>query len=162
MVERNRGMVVVVAREGASDLRKERDRTSRVLPDVLAFCDENVGGGEPGRDGLPWSDIQVFFNARLIPTRNHPQDRAIPHAVDPIEILVAPSSRVHIRWGNGHTYGLAERGKENWSGAGGKHREHDVVAIASGVTDRENGTVAAHHSTPLRKCADDGARGVVD
>ena len=31
------------------------------------------------------------------------------------------------------------------------HREHDVVAIASGVTDRENGTVAAHHGIPLRK-----------
>ena len=28
------------------------------------------------------------------------------------------------------------------------HREHDVVAIASGVTDLENGTVAAHHGTP--------------
>ena len=42
------------------------------------------------------------------------------------------------------------------------HREHDVVAIASGVTDRENGTVAARHGAPLgdpRKCADDGARG---
>ena len=42
------------------------------------------------------------------------------------------------------------------------HREHDVVAIASGVTDRENGTVAAHHGTPLgdpRKCAGDGAPG---
>src|SRR4029077_18296455 len=38
---------------------------------------------------------------------------------------------------------------------------HNVVAIPSGVTDRENGTVAAHDGTPLRytrKCAGDGAR----
>ena len=43
------------------------------------------------------------------------------------------------------------------------HREHDVVApITCDVTDRENGTVAANHGTPLgdpRKCAGDEARG---
>ena len=38
------------------------------------------------------------------------------------------------------------------SGTGAaEHREHDVVVIASGVIDRENGTVAAHHAIPLRK-----------
>ena len=31
------------------------------------------------------------------------------------------------------------------------HGEHDVVAIASDVTDRENATVATRHGTPLRK-----------
>src|SRR4029077_14819515 len=37
-------------------------------------------------------------------------------------------------------------------GAGsGRDIEDDVVVIASSVINRENGTVAAHHATPLRK-----------
>ena len=44
------------------------------------------------------------------------QHRAIAQAVDPIEIIVAPSGRVEIRWGSGDTCGLGECGKENWSG----------------------------------------------
>ena len=70
-----------------------------VLIDVLAFCDENVARGEPGRGGLHWSDSQVFFNAGRIPKRNRPQHRAIAEAVEPIEIIVAPSGRVDIRCG---------------------------------------------------------------
>jgi hypothetical protein len=112
-VERKRAVV----REGAPDLRKERDGTCRKteLIDVLAFCDENVARGEPGRDGLPWSDSHVFFNALLIPKRNHPHHRGIPEAVERSEILVAPLGRVQIRWGSGHTCGLEVWGKEKWS-----------------------------------------------
>ena len=169
MVERDRSVVVGVAWEEASDLRKERDGAFRnaVLKDVLAFCDENVARCEPGVRGLRWSDSHVFFHARTIPKRNHPQHGLIPHAVDHSEILAAPWGRVHIKRRNGHTRGFGESGKENCSGGGRhrEHREHDVVAIASGVTDRENGTVASRHGAPLgdpRKCAGDGARGVLD
>src|SRR6478752_2700729 len=106
-----------VVREGAPDLRKERDGTQQkiVLIDVLAFCDVNVARGEPGRDGLSWSDSQVFFNALLIPKRNLSHHRPNPQAVERSEILVAPLGRVQIRWGSGHTCGFEVWGKEKWS-----------------------------------------------
>ena len=109
-VERNRAVV----REGAPDLRKERDGTQqKIVPiDVLAFCDENVARCEPGRDGLPWSDSQVFFNALLIPKRDLPHHRGIPQAVERNEIVVAPFGRVKIRWGSGNPCGLEECAKE--------------------------------------------------
>jgi hypothetical protein len=103
-VERNRAVV----REGAPDLRKGRDGTQQkiILIDVLAFCDVNVARGEPGRDGLPWRDSQVFFNALLIPKRNLSHHRPNPQAVERSEILIAPFGRVQIRWGSGHTCGF--------------------------------------------------------
>ena len=85
-VERNRAVV----REGAPDLRKGRDDTSRELIDVKAFCDEKVGRVEPGVRGLYWSELQVFFNAGVIPSRNLPHHRRNPVAVDMREILAAP------------------------------------------------------------------------
>ena len=85
-VERNRAVV----REGAPDVRKVRDDTSRELIDGKAFCDEKVGRVEPGVRGLYWSELQVFFNAGVIPSRNLPHHRRNPHAVDMREILAAP------------------------------------------------------------------------
>ena len=84
-------VIALWSEEGHPDAaqRKQREGTCwmRGLKDVLAFCDENVARGEPGRRGLRWSDSHVFFHHGRNGGRKRPEQRAIPVAVDRIDVL---------------------------------------------------------------------------
>jgi hypothetical protein len=124
-VERNRGVV----REGAAavysgPVRKRQEDTERWrgLKDLLVVCDEKVARGEPGRRGLRWSDSHVFFHQ---PTAwNRPEQRAIPQAIDHLDVSVFVFAHEKLSLGYGRAYGpkdaVAWTDKDSWIG-GVKH-----------------------------------------
>jgi hypothetical protein len=121
MVERN---PVVVDCGAPPERRKQRDDAVMDLVDVRAFCGENVARGERGNGirGLRWSNSQVFFQAGTIP-RQRREQRGIPVAVDPIDILGAEFAHEQKIRRSGHARGKGGRpwnGKGSWIG-GVKH-----------------------------------------
>src|SRR5436309_5463706 len=111
MVERNPGVIVSAAWER----RKRRDATRRELKELSASCDENVARGEPGIRRLRWSYSHVFFSAAS-PRRELSQNRDIPEAVDPIDLLAAVFARDQFSLRSGHAYGRVDNGKGTWIG----------------------------------------------
>ncbi len=62
------------AREPGKELEGTRWRG---LKDKLAEGEEDIARGEPGYDGLPWSDSQVFFpSGGHLVHRGNPRSRA--------------------------------------------------------------------------------------
>ena len=89
---------------------------------LRSYCDEKVARGEPGRRGLRWSESHVFFHQ---PTgRKHPEERAIPVAVDLSTMSVFVLAHVKVIRVNSRAYGpgdaLAWHDKDTWIG-GVKH-----------------------------------------
>jgi hypothetical protein len=113
MVERNPGMV----RSAAWDRRKYISRGEgigwigwREPIDQRAMCDKNVARGEPGGDGLQWSDSHVHFFAPGS-GRDRRQKRGNPLAVDAFDVSEVDASgaavvgREQISLRSGHAYG---------------------------------------------------------